>query len=73
MDFVRWFRQHDTCDSMKLQASFDYSAHVTACNLHQPTVFLTQKEKFSLYHMDNDYEIIADKSLLLKDILFYSK
>ena len=58
---------------MKLQASFDYSAHVTACNLHQPTVFLTQKEKFSLYHMDNDYEIIADKSLLLKDILFYSK
>ena len=57
---------------MKFQASFDYSGHVNVSNLHQPTVFLTQKEKFSLYQMNNGCEIMLHKSLLSKDTLFYS-
>ena len=73
MDFVKWFRQQDTFDSVKLQASFHFSGHVTTSNLNQPTVLLTQKEKFSLYQKDNDYEILSDKSLLSKDTLFYNK
>ena len=79
MDFVGWFRQQAIFDSMKLQASFDYSGNVTGSNLHPPTTASYAKgkqidpEKSSLNQMDNYYEIISEKSLLPKDTLFYSK
>ena len=74
-----WFRQQAIFDSMKLQASFDYSGNVTGSNLHPPTTASYTKgkqidpEKSSLNQMDNYYEIISEKSLLPKDTLFYSK